>query len=80
MTPELEAKLMALSPSEKWEVVHLIWDSEADASVDEPLSPELTAELDRRMARLAADPTSGVSWDEVVRHAKSQLAQVAHAG
>lgn len=79
MTPELLDTVMALSPAEKWELIHFLWDLESDTAAAEPLSPDLIAELDRRMTRLAADPSTGASWDEVVRHAKSQVAQVAHA-
>jgi putative addiction module component (TIGR02574 family) len=56
-----------LSPSEKLQLVEDLWDDLAATSEDVPIYEWQKEELARRKARLAANPGSGVSWDEVKR-------------
>lgn len=62
------AELLKLPPAERVELAMALWDSlepdEWDAAL--PLTDEIKAELDRRLAEHDADPTSGIPW-EVVR-------------
>jgi putative addiction module component (TIGR02574 family) len=69
MTPkvtELLTSALALSPAEREELADCLWSSldppDAFAGMTEE---EWVAELNRRAAELKADPSLGVSWDEV---------------
>lgn len=56
----------ALPVSERIQLVEDIWDSIAEeTSGSLELSVEERAELQRRYAAHQADPSSGISWDEV---------------
>ena len=55
-----------LSVAEKITLVQDIWDSiESDTRHEFVVTPELRAELDRRLAAHRAIPNEGYSWDEV---------------
>ena len=62
-------KLLELPATERIDLAMALWDSlsapEQEAEFD--LTPELRAELDRRLAEHVADPTSAIPWDEVRR-------------
>ena len=45
-----------------------LWDQIVDSGWRPSLSPELAAELDRRLAAHAADPNNVFTWDEVLAH------------
>ena len=51
-----------LTPAERLELIGELWDSLAKESDDAPVSPELAAELDRRIAASEADPSRISSW------------------
>ncbi len=52
-----------LTPAERLELISERWDSlDAEAA---PISPELAAELDRRVAEAERDPDGGRSWEDV---------------
>lgn len=57
----------SLSIPERIALVGDIWDSIVEEAPDAafPLTPELAAELDRRVAEHEADPGSARPWDEV---------------
>jgi putative addiction module component (TIGR02574 family) len=61
--------LLRLSIAERLQLVEDLWDSIAQESPDEafPITPELAAELDRRLAEHRADPESAIPWEEVRR-------------
>jgi putative addiction module component (TIGR02574 family) len=52
---------------ERLQLVEDLWDTIAEEAPDQaiPLSPELAAELDRRLAEHEANPTAGRPWAEV---------------
>jgi putative addiction module component (TIGR02574 family) len=52
------------------ELVFQLWDQITDAGWTPKPSPELLAELDRRLAAHAADPSRALTWDEVVQHVR----------
>ncbi len=67
-TPAFDlAALRQLSVAERLQLVEDLWDGIAADAPDEafPITPELAAELDRRLAEHEADPASAVPWDEV---------------
>ena len=61
------ASLRRLPVTERLQLVGDLWDSIAQDAPDEafPMTPELAAELDRRLAESDADFTAGVPWDQV---------------
>lgn len=59
------AEILALPVRERIRLVELIWDSIAAVPETIPVSDELRAELDRRLAEFEADPESGLPWNEV---------------
>ena len=46
--------------------VFCVWDRLIENGWQPELTDELKAELDRRLAAYQADPTRGVTWEEVV--------------
>jgi putative addiction module component (TIGR02574 family) len=59
--------LRRLSVAERLQLVEDLWDSIAQDSPDEafPVTPELAAELDRRLAEHERDPAAARRWAEV---------------
>ena len=62
--PEFEA-LFKLPVAERLQLVEDLWDSIAAEREREPVSEAILVELRARKARYDADPSSGLSWDEV---------------
>ncbi len=60
----LRQAVFNLSPDEKLALVQDLWDDLATVPSNVPLPDGLSKELDRREARLKADPQT-VSWDDV---------------
>jgi putative addiction module component (TIGR02574 family) len=60
--------LRKLPIDERIQLVEDLWDSIAEDSLEQDcaISPELAAELDRRLAEYEADPGSALPW-EIVR-------------
>ncbi|OGA48239.1 MAG: hypothetical protein A3F74_19660 [Betaproteobacteria bacterium RIFCSPLOWO2_12_FULL_62_58] len=67
MMPNTLSELLKLSPRERAELAMALWDSldEAQREAEIVLTPEQTAELDRRLAEHLADPHTAIPWDEV---------------
>jgi putative addiction module component (TIGR02574 family) len=63
-----------LSPSERLELLEALWDS-LDPNEAAPITPELTAELERRSAEAAADPEAGRDWDQIKADLKRRLSE-----
>jgi putative addiction module component (TIGR02574 family) len=59
------AEILKLPLAERIRLVELIWDSIAAVPEAVPISDELAAELDRRLAEFEADPEAGSPWEEV---------------
>jgi putative addiction module component (TIGR02574 family) len=59
------AEILELPVAERIRLVGLIWDSIAAVPEAIPISDELKAELDRRLAEFEADPDAGSPWEEV---------------
>lgn len=57
-----------LSAPDRLELALDLWESleESEREAAFPMTPELAAELDRRMAEMDADGDPGQPWDEVV--------------
>ncbi len=61
--------LRKLSVAERIQLVEDLWDTIAEEAPDHafPISAELGAELDRRLAEAEGDPAGGLEWSEVRR-------------
>lgn len=55
-----------LSAPEKMHLIGILWDSMGDRVQPGEMPDWHRAELDRRLADLAANPTAGRSWEEVL--------------
>ncbi len=70
MAHPLLPDLLRLPPDQRLELAMALWDSieEApEAATAFPLTAELRAELDRRVAEHQADPASAISWENIER-------------
>lgn len=66
MQPEFDD----LSPSERLQLVEDLWDSLAAEVI--PFHDWQKSELDRRKAHLEANPSSALTWDEIVRRVRAR--------
>jgi putative addiction module component (TIGR02574 family) len=62
-------ELLKLPPAQRVEIALALWDSLEDTELDAlvPLTEEQKAELDRRLAEHAQNPTSAIPWEQVRR-------------
>ncbi|MBW8874004.1 MAG: addiction module protein [Acidobacteria bacterium] len=65
MRPLPVDEILELPVTERIRLVELIWDSIAAVPEAVPVSDELKAELDRRLAEFEANPEAGIPWEEV---------------
>lgn len=65
--PNVLETLLKLPPHERADLAIALWDSldEADQEASVELTPQMAAELDRRLAEHIADPSTGIPWEEV---------------
>ena len=63
MNPTSLSDLLKLSPAERIQLAQDLWDSVPEDAI--PLTEELVAELERRMAAHGANPEPAVPWEEV---------------
>jgi len=70
---DLEA-LRRLPVAERLQLVEELWDSIAAEAPDDafPITPEVAAELDRRLAEHRADPDATRPWEEVRAEIRGQ--------
>ena len=64
MNKPLLQELLKLSPAERLELVHELWDSIPSSDVP-ALTDAQVEEIERRMAEHQRDPSRASSWDEV---------------
>jgi putative addiction module component (TIGR02574 family) len=70
--PALHPSLASLSVDERIALIGTLWDSlEPDEAA--PITPELAAELDRRLADAEANPDEWVSWEQLRAELTSRL-------
>ena len=58
-------ELKRLTPSEKLLLVSELWNDLAAHPTEVPVSREVIAELDRRMAEYRRDPSKVTTWEEI---------------
>ena len=69
MSPKALAPLLRLSPAKRADLAPALWESLEDGEREAafPLTRDVAAELDRRIADHVADPSSAVPWSVVRR-------------
>lgn len=69
----IEDEVLRLSREERLRLIEVLWDSLTD---DAPLevSEDVRGELDQRLAENRRDPSTALSWDEVLRRAVGERA------
>lgn len=73
MAPTLtELGLDKLSVDDRLAIAEALRDSVEAELAAQPISPELAAELDRRIALSDADPGRGVPWEDVLAAARAR--------
>ncbi len=65
------AEILELPIQERIRLVELIWESIAAVPEAVEVTPEIKAELERRLKEFEANPESGYSWEEVKSHLKN---------
>lgn len=65
-------RLNELSREDRLSLAEELWESVVEEVGAEELTPDVQAELDRRIAAADADPQRGVSWDEVLSAARAR--------
>lgn len=71
MPPQIES-VFDLSPAEKLQLVQDLWDDLAADPSSVPVPDWHIAELERRKARLDANPGTGRTWDEVKQRIRAR--------
>lgn len=61
-----------LTPEERLELIGDLWDS-LDAAEPALLTPEVAAELDRRLVEAERDPEAGRPWEEIQKDLRKRL-------
>jgi putative addiction module component (TIGR02574 family) len=68
MNPQPEfAQLFELPPAERLQLVADLWDSLIPSEADLPDPESVAIELRERKKRFDANPSAGMSWNEVTR-------------
>ena len=74
MSKALRDQVMQLTPAERLELAHDLWESvPADHEELPPVTAAQLAEAKRRLAEYHRDPSKAVSWDEVRARLRSRL-------
>ena len=66
-------EILALSPSERLDLISDIWDTLENNLDDLPLSDELRQRLRQRYEEFLASPDEGSSWEEVEARLRKRL-------
>ena len=72
IAPE-HSHLLQLDLAERMHLVEELWISIAAEQHEIPITNELLDELDRRKEKFLANPGSGMTVDETLRHIRSNL-------
>ncbi len=67
--------LSALTPDERLALAGALWESVYEATDRAPVSPDVQAELERRLALADADPNRGIPWEQVRAEARARWAK-----
>jgi len=59
------AEILELPVPDRVRLIEMIWDSITAVPEALPISDDLKAELDRRLAEFESNPEAGLPWEEV---------------
>ncbi len=62
---QMDPSFEKMTPSEQIQHVQDLWDHIAEHPEGVPVSAEMKAELDRRLAAHRADPSTAIPWEQV---------------
>lgn len=62
---QMEPSFDQMTPAERILHVQSLWDRIAEEPEGVPVSDEMRAELDRRLAAHRADPSAAIPWEQV---------------
>jgi len=65
MDPHLVDQARGLPLAERIELIDALWESVTEEGYEPPLTPEQTAELDRRLAAHRRDPDAVIPWESI---------------
>jgi putative addiction module component (TIGR02574 family) len=65
------AEILELPVQERIRLVELIWESIAAIPEAVEVTPEVKAELQKRLKEFEANPEAGYSWDQVKSHLRN---------
>jgi putative addiction module component (TIGR02574 family) len=70
---EILAAAKALPLEERIEVAEGLWEDIAGNGYDPDLTPEQSAELDRRLADFEKNPRAGIPWEQICAELPERL-------
>jgi putative addiction module component (TIGR02574 family) len=65
------AEILELPVQERIRLVEIIWESIAAIPEAVEVTPEIKAELDKRLKEFEANPEAGYSWEQVKVHLRN---------
>ena len=65
------AEILELPVQERIRLVELIWESIAAVPEAVEVTPEIKAELEKRLKEFEANPEAGYSWEQVKSHLRN---------
>lgn len=65
------AEILELPVQERIRLVELIWESIAAIPEAVEVTPEVKAELEKRLKEFEANPEAGYSWEQVKSHLRN---------
>lgn len=65
------AEILELPVQERIRLVEIIWESIAAIPEAVEVTPEIKAELDKRLKEFEANPEAGYSWEQVKTHLRN---------
>ncbi len=65
------AEILKLPVQERIRLVELIWESIAAIPEAVEVTPEVRAELEKRLKEFEANPEAGYSWEQVKSHLRN---------
>jgi putative addiction module component (TIGR02574 family) len=69
----LLAEILRLPEDERWQLVAEVRESLPEDGLDFSLTEEQDAELDRRIAEHAKDPSRAIPWEQVLADLRSRI-------
>jgi putative addiction module component (TIGR02574 family) len=72
--PDIMASLANLTPAEKLQLIGKLWDDLSASPTETPLTDWQREELARRKENLRSNPSSALTWEEIISRIKQKHA------